>query len=226
MIDQLRDETHSSWFVFSHEGCGLLFLHSIMETLCSSFQLSFQQLFLCTIDKLLQHWRRIESTGNCAQEIEENCLSSAVNGLIYMLRGLQEMNRDTFVSITSQYAQQAIDSSSAFFPYAAKYIILSSVAFSLSFFSQSQQKSVLGLDTYALRIAAKRIDSIHVVWLPKVPNPCGNGCLVAGAEPKLSLERHAIARERRIGFVVVHVADAANEHPSHSVVGPNASTLR
>lgn len=143
MIDQLRDETHSSWFVFSHEGCGLLFLHSIMETLCSSFQLSFQQLFLCTIDKLLQHWRRIESTGNCAQEIEENCLSSAVNGLIYMLRGLQEMNRDTFVSITSQYAQQAIDSSSAFFPYAAKYIILSSVAFSLSFFSQSQQKSVL-----------------------------------------------------------------------------------
>ena len=83
-----------------------------------------------------------------------------------------------------------------------------------------------GLDTYALRIAAKRIDSIHVVWLPKVPNPCGNGCLVAGAEPKLSLERHAIARERRIGFVVVHVADAANEHPSHSVVGPNASTLR
>ena len=143
MIDQLRDETHSSWFVFSNEGCGLFFLHSIMETLCSSFQLSFQQLFLCTIDKLLQHWRRIESTGNCPQEIEENCLASAVNGLVYMLRGLQEMNGDTFVSITSQYAQQAIDSASAFFPYAAKYIILSAVACSLSFFSQSQQKSVL-----------------------------------------------------------------------------------
>ena len=143
MIDQLRDESHSSWFVFSHEGCGLLFLHSIMETLCSSLQLNFQELFLCTIDKLLQHWRKLESNGTCPQEIEENCLHSAVSGLVYMLRGLQEMNGDTFVSITSQYTQQAIDSSSAFFPYAAKFIILSSVAFSLSFFSPSQQKSVL-----------------------------------------------------------------------------------
>lgn len=143
MIEQLRDETHLSWFVFSQEGCGLFFLHSIMEILCSSLQLKFQELFLCTIDKLLQHWRKIESNGSCAQEIEENCLQSAVNGLIYMLRGLQEMNGDTFITITSQYTQQAIDSSSAFFPYAAKYIILSAVAFSLSFFSQNQQKSVL-----------------------------------------------------------------------------------
>lgn len=110
VVQQKGSSANQIWHMFNEEGCGCFYTHSFMRLLSEVCNVSYSQLYLCTIDSLLS-----------MNSLNED---RRINGLVYMFEGCHQMKSDSFRETLSIYLTKTKDIT---VPYSTRSILLQSL---------------------------------------------------------------------------------------------------